>query len=416
MIKALRARYVFPVDRPPIEDGVVTLDDDRIIDVGRYAGDPAIDLGDVAIIPGLINAHTHLEFSNLDQPLGEPGMPLPVWIREVIRRRAAATAEQSPSAIDPIQAGLAESRRYGVTTSADIVTDPTRRLAESSAGVEFLELRAMRRSNVDACLDSAERWLSSPGSGLSPHAPYTVHWHLLHAAVEMARHKQAPLAMHLAESPEELELLNSASGPFRELLEDRGWWEPNALPPKISPLAYLQELAKAERALVIHGNYLNDEEIKFLAEHRTRIAVVYCPRTHAYFGHDPYPLQTMLDCGVRLALGTDSRASNPDLDLLAEMRFVADRHHTPPVTALRLGTIEGALALGLSANGGTITPGKLADLAVLKLPAAQAADPHELLFTGDTRTIATVWRGCIVHSTHPNLSVDAAYIPTGGNW
>jgi cytosine/adenosine deaminase-related metal-dependent hydrolase len=170
----------------------------------------------------------------------------------------------------------------------------------------------------------------------------------------------------------------------------------------------LQELATAERALVIHGNFLNDEEIDFLARHRTHMAVVYCPRTHAYFQHPPYPLSAMLDRGVRLALGTDSRASNPDLDLLAEMRFVADQHRLPPAAALRLGTIEGAMALGLSANRGTITAGKLADLAVLKFPAAQAADPHELLFTDDIRTLATVWRGRVVCSTHPDLPVDAA--------
>src|SRR5205823_10181172 len=115
------------------------------------------------------------------------------------------------------------------------------------------------------------------------------------------------------------------------------------------PLDYLQTLATAHRALVIHGNYLAADEIQLLAAHRDCMSVVYCPRTHAYFGHEHYPLSQMLAAGVRVAVGTDSRASNPDLRLLAELRYIA-RHHPaiPRDVILRQGTLAGAEALGIA--------------------------------------------------------------------
>ena len=132
---------------------------------------------------------------------------------------------------------------------------------------------------------------TSCSRGISPHAPYTVHPGLLKRLVALAVEKKLPVAMHLAESREELELLATGTGPFRDLLVDRSMWDTEAIPLGSTPLDYLRTLAEAPRALVIHGNNLSDEEIGFLAAHRERMSVVYCPRTHAYFGHDPYPLE-----------------------------------------------------------------------------------------------------------------------------
>jgi cytosine/adenosine deaminase-related metal-dependent hydrolase len=159
-------------------------------------------------------------------------------------------------------------------------------------------------------------------------------------------------------------------------------------------LDYLRELTAAPRALAIHGNYLAADEIEFLAAHADRLAVVYCPRTHAWFGHTPYPLAHMLSAGVRVALGTDSRASNPDLSLLEEMRFVA-RHHPQldPARVLELGTLAGALALGRDGDIGTLEPGKLANLAMVPLPEYEAVDPHELLFDSALAVCQTWYRG-----------------------
>jgi len=143
---------------------------------------------------------------------------------------------------------------------------------------------------------------------------------------------------------------------------------------------YLRMLAEAPRALVIHGNFLDEEERAFIAAKKVRISLVYCPRTHAYFRHPPYPLAETLTAGVRVALGTDSRASNPDLNLLAEIRFVARNYPTiNPQAILRMGTLSGAEALGREKQAGSITPGKLANLIAIPLPAEVRDKPADLL-------------------------------------
>jgi cytosine/adenosine deaminase-related metal-dependent hydrolase len=400
----LRARYVFPVDRPPIENGVVGFKGEHIVEVGQFQGQTdAIDLGDVAIIPGLVNAHTHLEFSDLKRPLGQPGMSLPRWIRAVIEHRDQSLQPGDTyrtDARDPAETGLQESARCGVTMIGEIA-----QVVGLHPGIPldltvFQELRAPRAYEIPMAMHFAESVAEYPSSeyrsGLSPHAPYTVHWELLEAVVALSAEHELPVAMHLAESLQELEFLRNESGEFRELLEDRGAWEPAAALPQSKPLDYLQRLNKAHRSLVVHGNYLDEEEIDFLAAHRGQMSVVYCPRTHAYFEHQHYALGKMLERGVRVALGTDSRASNPDLDLRKEMQFVVNDHFISPERALRLGTVEGVEALGLGDIAGTITAGKLANLAVMQIPNRTPADLHELLLDASARATVTICRGCMV--------------------
>ncbi|MEX2142194.1 MAG: amidohydrolase family protein [Pirellulales bacterium] len=404
-----RARYVFPVDRPPIENGTVTIEGGYIRAVGRFPDESdATDLGDVAIIPGLVNAHTHLEFSDLERPLGEPGMSLPWWIREVIKHRTNVADVLSPSAAvsptkrDPIQMGIDESARCGVVTIGEIATGSTFKGSPLDVS-RYFELRALRRGDVDRCLDEAKSVLSQC-DGLSPHAPYTVHRDLFEAAIWLCRYASRPLVMHLAESPEELQLLATARGPMRDLLDERNWWEPGAILVGQKPIDYLQQLSNVPRSIIIHGNYLDDDELRFLGIYRDRMSVVYCPRTHAYFRHDPYPLRSMLSHRLVVALGTDSRASNPDLDVRKEMQFVIERHGVSPELALRLGTINGAAAMGLGEYCGILTVGKSANLAIVQIPLRHSADPHELLFDAEARVIATMSRGRVVFSEHPTLA------------
>ncbi len=197
--------------------------------------------------------------------------------------------------------------------------------------------------------------------------------------------------MHLAESREELELLNLGSGPFRDMLEAVGAWDPADKARLSCVLDYLTELARAERSLVIHGNYLDDEEIEFVADHAERMAVVYCPRTHRFFDHDSYRLADMLAAGVTLALGTDSRASNPDLCMLEEIRAAVEAHPAvSPVTILELATLGGARALGLRDRVGTLETGKRADLVAVQVVSARGDDPVELLL-GDESFVAGTW-------------------------
>jgi cytosine/adenosine deaminase-related metal-dependent hydrolase len=396
--QTLLARWLFPVAGPPIPDGTVTISGGRILAVGSQSpGGPVQDLGNVAILPGLVNAHLHLDLSHLGEPLGRPGTRLIDWIPQVIDSRRTRPLDEA------LRSGIRESIGYGTTALGEIALPdwPVALLADAPLDATvFLELIALRPEQIAAALDLAEQHLRAASAGatwhagLSPHAPYSVHPDLLAAVVSLSAERQIPLAFHLAESRDELELLRSAGGLFRDRLIKLDAWDPTAHRPGTCPLDYLRKLAAAHRTLIIHGNYLDHEEIAYLADHPQRMSVVYCPRTHAHFRHDPYPLQQMLSAGVTVALGTDSRASSPDLSLLAEMRFLARCHPSVDrAEILRLGTLGGARALGRDHQLGTLQPGKNANLTIVALPNHDAVDPHELLFHGGLPVVATWYRG-----------------------
>jgi cytosine/adenosine deaminase-related metal-dependent hydrolase len=393
----LRARYIFPVSGPPIVGGAITIVGQRLAAVLQTASSRAVDLGDVAIIPGLVNAHTHLEFSSLDAPLGHSGMEFTDWIRNVIAHRRA-----SPPPAGAIAQGAAECIRAGTTALGEISTQHHFSNAElpSVDLTDFAEVICLDRGRIMEVVGATRSKLESsrPADhhrpGISPHAPYTVHVELLDRLVDLAAKRGAPLAMHLAESPAELELLATGGGPFRTLLEEVGVWQPGAIAEQARPLDYLQVLARAPRSLVVHGNYLDAEEIELLAGHRERMAVVYCPRTHAFFGHPRHPLPKLLQAGARVALGTDGRSSNPDLSLLAELRFAAGRFAgIAPRQFLRMATLDGAAALGIDDWTGSLEAGKFADLACVRAKPGLPADAHEALLNGDAPVVATMFRG-----------------------
>ncbi len=347
----MRVSWLFDGVRPPVRRAEIHWSGDRLLVVGSSpARSPDLQRGpqtnanvswpsglreeladsdDLAVVPGFVNGHTHLEFSDLEAPL-EPAAPFVDWLASVIRWRRSRGA--SPG--DFLRRGALESLRAGVTTIADILTadwfDAERLLigggtsgGETSEGVlprlvPFCEALGLRPDQREGQLDRARAHLQKTsqkqgllaGSGLSPHAPYSVHGELLADLVRMAVEASAPVAMHLAETLDELELLATGRGAFVEFLERLGVWHPPAFPSAKRPLDYLRVLAKTPRALVVHGNYLADDELRLLATH-PQMTLVYCPRTHAYFGHAPHPWRTLQKYGGRVILGTDSRASNP---------------------------------------------------------------------------------------------------------
>lgn len=394
---ALRARWVFPVDQPPIEGGIVTIAGGKIVAVGKNQSPaPPRDLGDGALLPGFVNAHTHLEFSLLDQPLGQPEMPFPAWIEAVVAYRRE---RDKPLMVETdgfarfrrqwAEAGLQQLREAATVAVGDIATMDWPRECLAGGGLSltaFIELLGLDPARQSALLARAKHYLDErletgglPKPGLSPHAPYTVGPDLLRKVCELSAAERVPVAMHLAESREELELLRTHQGPLVQVLQTLGAWHPESLPPGLTPIDYLQLLATAHRSLVIHGNYLGRDDFEFVAAHREQMSLIHCPRTHAYFGHEPYPLAGMLAAGARVAVGTDSRASNPDLSILSELRHIA-RHH-PNVSRdaiLRMGTLSGAEALGSGEKLGSITPGKRAWLATVPLEQT-AGEPHDML-------------------------------------
>jgi cytosine/adenosine deaminase-related metal-dependent hydrolase len=392
---SLRARLVVPVDRPPLAGGVVTIDRERIVAVteASQASGPVRDLGDVALLPSFVNAHTHLEFSHLKAPLGRAGMPLIEWLPLAIAERQ----NRNHQAAESIALGVQESLLAGTCAVGEIATADAAayKSAEEVAIAQFLEVIGFSRARAASAFASvAERLAAarkvSSAVGLSPHAPYTVSPALLRQLVDLACEERLGVAMHLAESREELELLADGAGPFRELLEARSMWDPAAIPAGSRPLDYLRLLAEAPRALVIHGNYLDRDEHEFLAAHADRLTLVYCPRTQAYFAHPPYPLAKVAALGVRVALGTDSRASNPDLNLLAEVRHVA-RHHADvaPDALLAMATLNAARAIGCEQEYGSITAGKFANLVALPCD----SDSLDEVFVNNSQRMSVWLRG-----------------------
>lgn len=399
---SLRARWVFPAAEPPLLDGVVTVRGGEVVSLSAADAAPTvIDLGEAAILPGLINAHTHLEFSDLPAPLGQTGMPLPDWIREVIQYRRARQGGPHSA----ISAGFQESVASGVALVGEIATEGWGLPHEPMVSVTaFLESIGLAPERGAARLAASQEFLASPelrglARGLSPHAPYTVHPQLCEKLIALASKHLAPVAMHLAESPEEMELLRVGRGALADLLAELGAWRTDAIPQGTRPLAYLEMLAHAPRALVVHGNFLAADELDFLAAHRERMSLIYCPRTHHYFRHAPYhSLSDLLRRGVRLALGTDSRASNPDLSIFAELQFVAaHQRELPGAELLQLITTSAAAALGASATHGEISIGRAADLCIVHLAANPARDPFERLWDEESHVAAAIFAGKLAH-------------------
>jgi cytosine/adenosine deaminase-related metal-dependent hydrolase len=325
----------------------------------------------------------------------------------VIAYRKTRTPEQVDA---DIQAGIAECLRHGTTLIADISLDGRSFELLAShplTSVVCHEIRGLRRDRARKAFLKAQEWLrNAPRSsncdlkpGLSPHAPYSVSYQELDAIFKFSRkHKPStvPLVIHLAETPEEIELLEHHSGPFVPFLQELGVWEPSQLAPSIQHIIDLTRSRWSElRILFIHCNFLSPT-----AQLPSASTIVYCPRTHAAFGHSAHPFRDFLKRGIRVALGTDSLASNPDLSVLSEARYIARNYPDFDRAALlRMITlsaadgIEGYLGLSWGDMTASLLPGKSADFAVVPLPDRDDADPHELLFNSDLPVQSTWIRG-----------------------
>ena len=331
----------------------------------------SIDLGNVALLPGLVNAHTHLEFSDCEQPIGTPGMELASWIGHVVSQRGAATQKQK---LDAIELGLRESMNSGTCLIGEICTPPLQYPTGNQQPQVycFAEVLGLSKERYQERMDASyQQFETRPTStGWSPHAPYSTNPQAVQWCIDRAiQHNQA-IAMHVAESPAERELIADGSGPFRVALESLGAWRPDLFPRGDNSIeSLIQQLAQAPRALLVHGNDLQGTEIDLIAEHQN-LTVVFCPRTHAFFGHDRHPIDRLLHQGIRVALGTDSRASNPDLNLWREVQHVLNhRPDIAPSCALAMATLNGADAIGVQSLG-KIRPGTNAIFGMVRTEAS----------------------------------------------
>lgn len=413
--------------------GQIVVRDGKIVSCSADCSEqPDLQLDGCMLSAGLVNAHTHLEFSDLREPFAA-GKNFPEWIGSVIRhRRRIAEGQTNEECIRlrqiALQTGFEESRQAGVALIGDIVTRPwspddlSTRLKSSSAGELPISDSSTQNQvpftlrngiSADSCLKhlahapsvfafpeiigldeprfvEAAKWamdlaaIEKPSSpicriGLSPHAPYSIHFPTAVKELAPASMYCKVTAMHVAESLDERQWLEEGTGPFREVFEKLGV-------PADAPRASIAEiclwLVGRQRVLLIHGNYLNQAETDLLA--RFEISIVYCPRTHRHFGHSEYPLRRFMNSRINVVLGTDSRASNPDLDLWNEVIALRETHPwVRPEWAFGAVTERSAEAVGLRSQFGTLHIGRVAFMNVSRFDSNVA--PSDLLDELTTR-------------------------------
>ena len=388
-----RARWILPITRPPIEHGWIRVAGGRVIEVGSGpAPDAATDLGDVALLPGLVNAHTHLELSWM-AGLVPPAATMSEWVRALMRlRRGGSPGPESEAraAVDAARSAFATGTAL-VGDVSNLLSTPAVLRDAGLGGVIFHELLGFAVADPAAMVKQA--WLrvqdmestatdeSAPpiyGSVVA-HAPYSVSAALLSEIARAA--KETPLSVHLAESSEEIEFLRTGRGPIRSMLEDLGVWTDVWRVPECDPVQYLSDLKYLlPGTLVVHGVHLSDDGLERLR--RARAVLVTCPRSNVWVGAGPPRLAHFYASGVPVAVGTDSLASAATLNLfdeLAEMRRIA-----PEIAAASLlesATRVGARALGLDREFGTLAAGKRADIVSVRVPAG-VRDVEEYLVGG----------------------------------
>jgi cytosine/adenosine deaminase-related metal-dependent hydrolase len=382
----LRAALIAPICAPLLKKGYVQIRSGRIVALGAAAAAPpdesVTDLGNALLMPGLINPHTHLELTAYAGKL--PPASFWEWAQQLVKLRRAPGRRQreQQAAYD----GAWLSLRAGVTCVGDVSREnlawqalravPIRKVCFA----ELLSFAAEPPRNL-AELRAAIRAVEEDElltAGISPHASYSVTRGQLQEAVKLASRLCRPWCTHWAETKEEVAFL---AGDWRALPAFAGALAVAAgiRPPRMSPAQYLLSCTAGLRpGLLIHGNYLSAKDAESLA--RAGHSLAYCPRSHAFFGHEAHPFGTLRKAGLRVVIATDSAASNEDLSLLKELRHL--RRNLPDAPRaeelLTLVTIEAAAALGLQQQIGSLEPGKAADLCAFECD-PDAPDPLEKL-------------------------------------
>jgi 5-methylthioadenosine/S-adenosylhomocysteine deaminase len=384
------ARWVLPVSSPAIRDGAIAVDNDRIVSIGpdsslreQYPQATVTDLGESAIIPGLVNAHSHLELTAMRGFLEDEESDFFAWLKKLTRARLERMTADDLNA--SAAWGACEAARAGVTCVAD-ASDSAQQSMNALRAVGLRGIVYQESFGPDPKLASEnfeklatkiarvrELETSLVRCGVSPHAPYTVCAPQLQMISQFALDGKLPLMMHAAETEMEMSLLRDGSGPFAEGLRSRGidWRAPG-----VSTIQYLRDCGVLEnKPLLAHCIHVDETDLDTMKDAQTRVA--HCPKSNAKLSHGVAPFAKMVELGIAVGLGSDSVASNNTCDLLEEARFAlllarSERVHESdrPLSAvgvLEAATLGGARALGLDGQIGELKEGLQADFAAVSL-------------------------------------------------
>ena len=391
-----RARWVVPVATAPIADGAVVTEGERIAWVGPAAHAPRSDrteeLGESILTPGLVNTHTHLDLTMLAGHL--TGLGFFDWVRAVTRIHREVLSDDDRR--DAALAGVADGLEAGITTFADTAANDAPFEAMRRMGVRGIAYREVFGPDPALCaaaLAGLREQVAAMRSretalvrvGVSPHAPYSVSDDLFRAVSVWAAAESLPVAVHIAESEDESDLVERAQGPFADFLRQRGI----AVAPRGDrAMAVIGDAGLLRRdVLLVHCVRATDADVHDIA--LAGCGVAHCPASNHILRVGIAPLREFLRAGARVGLGSDSMGSAPDMRLLGHAAIaiaqqderLGPRDSVSRSAAFRLLTLGGAEALRLDAEIGSLVPGKQADLAVFARPDGSplAADPVEEL-------------------------------------
>ena len=375
-----RAPWLLPISHPPLADGGIAVRAGLIVDIGgfkqiahHYPDAKIIDHPDAVLMPGLINAHTHLELSHLAHLSQEPSpSSFTGWIGHMLAERAKADADKK-TIQDAARAVLSQQQNQGVVAIADISnTDLIRELIPEFSGrlLCLKEYLGLRTSELAASLNNLKVEADHPDVYCTAHAPYSTHLELLHALKNRATRLGQIFSIHTAESTAEHDMISQGKGEMRDFLEQRGFWASSFRPTGSASkgsVSYLHQHGLLDnRTLCVHCIHVTGQEMDLLAESGAKVCL--CPGSNRYLDVGTAPVGKYLRKGILPALGTDSLTSNPELSIWREMRLLAEEHPTVnPADILRMATLGGAETLGLERTLGSLEAGKEAAISAVKL-------------------------------------------------
>jgi cytosine/adenosine deaminase-related metal-dependent hydrolase len=400
----LKAKYIMSGDGKVLTNHEIVVEGSRIAGIEPAGKSPAKevhDFGDAVLMPGFINAHTHLELTDLGRPVTRR-QDLTLWLDEV---RELRDGKDDRDLVKSSRKGVETSIEYGTTTIVDHANSANSYIPLRDSGLRvfllfemvafpeqlYQEKAKLLDERIAGCEESEFlRW------GIAPHSAYGVSERLLKKCEEVVHDNGRMISIHASEHEGEVELFETGAGPFIDFLTRLGSDFSKWKSPKMTPVAYLEKLGLVtNRTLMIHCNYLRDGDFEIIKN--TGASAVYCPRSHFYFYHRYHPFKKLLSEDIRVIFGTDSMVSNWSLDLLEELKFVYHSYEgVTPAQLIRMATADAAEALGIADKVGKLAPGMEADIIAIRIP-PNIDDPLEGVLDQRSRNIFTMTAGNVLY-------------------